>query len=320
MRIVVTGANGFVGRHVVRRLIGTHDVLAVDSLRTGPWRFTEEELRQIVVDTTDLRERRKVEPLMDGFDPDAIAHLAAIHFIPECEEHPEMAVSTNIEATVNLLLACPPRCRFVYASTAAVYAPKEGAHRELEDPLGPMDVYGYTKLSGEDLVRYYAQKNGFPAVTVRLFNVIGSGETNPHLLPDIITQLKQGARIIRLGNVYPKRDYIYAEDAAEGFVAVATKPLPEREAVTVVNLGAGKSYSVQEIVDRLSDIIGERIRIKIDPTKVRAVDRPNLLSDNTRMQTLFSWEPRVSLEEALIRIWENPEMVERLTGVERRGW
>lgn len=320
MRIVVTGANGFVGRHVVRRLIGTHDVLAVDSLRYGPWRFTEEELRQIVVDTTDLRERRKVEPLVDGFDPDAITHLAAIHFIPECEEHPEMAVSTNIEATVNLLLACPPRCRFVYASTAAVYAPKEGAHRELEDPLGPMDVYGYTKLSGEDLVRYCAQKIGFPAVTVRLFNVIGSGETNPQLLPDIITQLKQGARTIRLGNVYPKRDYIYAEDAAEGFVAAATKPLPERGAVTVVNLGAGKSYSVQEIVDRLSDIIGKRIRIETNPTKVRAVDRPNLLSDNTRMQTLFSWEPRVSLEEALIRIWENPEMVERLTGVERRGW
>ncbi len=320
MRVVVTGANGFVGRYVVRRLIGRHDVLAVDSLRYGPWRFGEKELKQIVVDTSDLRERRQVEPLVHGFEPDVIIHLAAIHFIPECEEHPEMAVSTNIGATVNLLLTCPPRCRFVYASTAAVYAPKEGAHRELNDPLGPMDVYGYTKLSGEDLVRYFAKKNKFHAVIVRLFNVIGPGETNPHLIPDIITQLKKGVRTIRLGNVYPKRDYIYADDAAEGFVAAAMKPLPEREAVTVVNLGAGKSYSVQEIVDRLSDIIGERIRIETDPTRVRAVDRPNLLSDNSRMQRFFSWQPNVSLEEALNRIWANPDMAERLTDVGRRGW
>lgn len=311
LRIVVTGANGFVGVHLVRLLAGQHEVLAIDNLRYGAWRFCARELEQVRTATTDLRDRKSLTEVIEKFDPQAIIHLAAVHFIPECERLPDQAVSINVEGTVNLLLTCPAACRFVYTSSAAVYRPKDTAHLELEDPIGPVDVYGLTKLHGEDFVRHFTAQKHLQSVIVRLFNVVGPGETNPHVLPEIIKQLKSGMRKLSLGNLQPKRDYIYVTDVAEGFMAAATQPVPPAAGASpvVMNLGSGKSYSVAELVERLSAIIGERIQIEVDPQRVRKVDRPNLLSDNTRMRQFFAWTGRHEIEEALSKTWANPDLI-----------
>jgi UDP-glucose 4-epimerase len=309
LRIVVTGANGFVGAHVVRELKRHHEVLAIDNLRYGPWRFSARELEAFRTDTSDIRDRAAIKDVIAGFDPQAIIHLAAVHFIPECERLPDEAVSINVQGTVNLLLACPSACRFVNTSSAAVYAPKLGAHLEREDAVGPVDVYGFTKLQAEEYVRYFTAQKNLQSVIVRLFNVVGPGETNPHVLPEIIKQLKAGGRRLSLGNLQPKRDYIYVLDVAEGFIAAATRPMPKHvgnEAV-VVNLGSGKSYSVEELVNRLATIVGDRIEINIDPQRVRKVDRPDLLSNNTRMSELFAWTPRHDIDQALSKTWANPD-------------
>lgn len=302
MKIMVTGANGFVGMETVRQLWRDHEVVAVDCLRYGPWRFDEERLG-FDLDTTDLRDRAQVETLMAAFEPEAIIHLAAIHFIPECERKPDDAVSTNIAATNNLLYTAPRGCRFVLASTAAVYAPNDDAHRET-DVIGPMDVYGHSKLAAENFAQYFAAARGLNAIIVRLFNVVGRGETNPHVLPEIVGQLRRGERRLRLGNIHPKRDYIHVSDAAHGFIAAATQPFPsELGAVPVVNLGSGVAYSVQEMIEALESVIGERIAIEVDPAKVRNVDRPHLLADNTRMRTHFDWAPEHDLRDALRDVW-----------------
>jgi UDP-glucose 4-epimerase len=298
--------------HVVRELVRQHEVLAIDNLRYGGWRFSAREMESFRTNTADLRDRKWINDVISSFDPQAIIHLAAVHFIPECEQLPDQAVSINVQGTVNLLLACPSACRFVYTSSAAVYRPKESSHLEREDLVGPVDVYGFTKLYGEDFVRYFTAQKSLESVIVRLFNVIGPGETNPHVLPEIIKQLKAGVRRLSLGNVQPKRDYIYVTDVAEGFIATATKPFPRQavEGPIVVNLGSGKSYSVSEIVDRLSAIIGDNIEIDVDPQRVRKVDRPNLLSDNTRMRQLFAWLPRHEIDHALSKTWANPDLLQ----------
>lgn len=320
MRIIVTGANGFVGSHVTRKLAASgHEIMLIDNLRYGPWRYSGRELGGVKALAFDLRDRDRTLEEVGAFNPEAIIHLAAIHFIPECERLPHEAVSINLEATVNLLAACPPGARFVFASTAAVYQPSYSAHSESESAIGPMDVYGHTKLAGEELVRYYATSRQFSSVIVRLFNVVGPGETNPHVVPEIIGQLGRGARELRLGNVKPKRDYIYAGDAADGFIAAATRPFAGHATVgepsgpLVVNLGSGRSYSVEELVARLGEVVGAPIAIATDPSKVRKSDRPQLLADITRMKSVFGWAPAYTIDSALQATWDAPDMLASLT-------
>ncbi len=313
MRILVTGANGFVGTRAVRDLVAAgHEVLALDSLRYGPWRFTPDEMEGFKASVTDLRKRADTAAVVGDFAPEATIHLAAIHFIPECERLADEAVAINIEATVNLLLAVPSGSRFVLASTAAVYAPSDTAHR-IDGVIGPMDVYGFTKLSAENFTTYYAKERGIESVIVRLFNVVGPGETNPHLLPEIVKQLQRGERTLQLGNIKPKRDYIFVGDAAGGFIAAATRPIPAgTTGVPIVNLGTGKSYSVEEMVERLGRIIGEHIEISVDPARVRKVDRPELLADPAPLRETFGFVANVDIDESLRLTWDNPEMLDIL--------
>lgn len=312
MKVLLTGANGFVGIEAARQLVeGGHQVLAADSLRYCPWRIEDLASGNLQLLQIDLRNHEETVQMVRDFDPDAIIHLAAIHFIPECERLPHDAISINIEATVNLLSACPKSCRFVFASTAAVYAPSDQPHR-IDGTIGPMDVYGHSKLAGEEFVQYFAEKTGFEAVVIRLFNVVGPGETNPHLLPEIISQLRNGARKLKLGNTSPKRDYVYVGDAAAGFIAAALTPMPEGKTIITANLGTGSEYSVLEMVERIGRIIGEDITIETDPGKVRKSDRPHLCADNSQMQSAFGWVPKYDIEMSLKDTWENPLMIERL--------
>lgn len=310
MKIVLTGANGFVGAEAFAQLIRDgHHVLAVDSLRYGGWRISsDEDTAQLV--RLDLRDCKRTIDVIEAYEPDAVIHLAAVHFIPECEQLPHDAVSINVEATVNMLLACPPGCRFVFASTAAVYAPSDVPHDE-GAPVGPMDVYGHTKLAAEQLVRHFAESKELDAVIVRLFNVVGPGETNPHVLPEIIGQLRRGARTLALGNTSPKRDYIYVGDAAAGFIAAATRPLPTGGRALVANLGTGAAHSVDEMVALMSEVLGEDIVITTDPARVRRSDRPHLCAANDRFRVTFDWTPTHDIRRSLRATWQDPRMSEQ---------
>lgn len=300
MRLLVTGANGFVGRTLVPLALTDHAVGVLDSLRYGPWRFSPEELKRLSVFEADIRDEQAVQAAIEAFAPDAIIHLAAIHFIPECERLPNEAISINIEGTVNLARFCPPGARFVLASTAAVYAPSREPHREHEDVIAPVDVYGLSKLAAEGFVKHYAAAGGFESVIIRLFNVVGPGETSPHIVPEIIKQLSEGKRELRLGNISPKRDYINVADAARGFILAATEAFPGKVGESLVaNLGTGRAYSVEELISRISAQLGESIKVVIDESRVRKVDRPMLAADITAMSRYFAWEPRYDIEDSL---------------------
>lgn len=308
MRILVTGGNGYVGRALCRQLLTNHDVCVVDSLRYGPSRFLDSELASLRWEKADIRHLESIKGIITDFRPDVIVHLAAIHFIPECEGNPELAVSTNVLGTANVASACPSNCRLVFASTGAVYQPESTPHRELASTLEPADVYGWTKLQGEQYVRYFARQRKFAAAIVRLFNVIGPGETNPHVLPEIVAQLKAGRVTLSLGNLDAKRDYVHVADVARGFEQVATAGNILMGDTTTVNLGTQHAYSVTELLDHLRAISSIDIRVETDPARMRASDRPFLAADNSRIKQLFQWQPELTIRQGLADLWCNPDL------------
>jgi UDP-glucose 4-epimerase len=312
MNVLITGGCGYVGRTLTRLLIKNHAVCIVDNQRYRETRFKKEELKYFDLKKADIRDKKKVAEIISDFQPDVIFHLAAIHYIPECEAMPALAISTNIEGTINLLSQCPEHCRLVFASSGAVYSPQEAPHSEVDSPCGPMDVYGFTKLHAEEYVKYFSQLRGFPAVVVRLFNVVGPGETNPHLLPEIFAQLESGSSLLKLGNLTSKRDYIDLRDAAEGFWAVASRGLvPLGETVTV-NLGTMTQYSAQDLLDRVREIGGFSFEVQQDPGRMRKVDRPFLSANIDRIKELFGWEPRCSIDETIREMVKDPDLPQSL--------
>jgi UDP-glucose 4-epimerase len=311
MRILITGGNGYVGRTLTRMLAASHEVTVVDNLRSGALRLSGDELERIDFRRADIRDKQTVQSIFAEKQPEAVIHLAAVHFIPECEREPGEAIGINVLGTMNLLQACEPGTRFVFASSAAVYAPEERPHQEESSPTGPMDIYGLTKLQGEDYIRYCASRLRLSAVIVRLFNVIGPGETNPHILPAILAQALKGETKLRLGNCHPKRDYIDVTDAAAGFAAIALGA-PSGEPVEVVNLGTGEAFSVYELVEELARVSDRPFEIETDPTRVRKSDRPYLAADTRRIFSRYGWQRRMDLRASLQELWRQPDIPQSL--------
>ncbi|WP_304807335.1 NAD(P)-dependent oxidoreductase [Falsiroseomonas sp.] len=312
MRILITGGNGYVGRYLTDLLRPHGSLCIADVLRYGKWRFPQNDRERLRLEQIDIRDPAQVEAMMASFQPDVIVHLAALHYIPECEADPALAVSTNIQGTLNLLLSCPEGCRFVFASSGAVYKPDEQPHHETTSELGPSDIYGLSKLHGEHYVSAIAAKRRLKAVIVRLFNVIGPGETNPHLLPELIAQLKAGRNVIELGNLSPRRDYISVRDAAAGFCAVALHSEMTAGTTRTVNLGTSRTYSVAEVVEKLRRISGINFEIRQTADRTRQVDRPILAADNRSIEEIYGWRVRQSIDETLTELWQAPDFAHGL--------
>jgi UDP-glucose 4-epimerase len=312
MRILLTGGCGYVGKALARRLFPLHEVLVFDLNRYGDSPFSAAEHRAFARIQGDVRDFACLRRVMREFDPQIVFHLAAIHYIPDCEKAPADAFAINVRGTANVLRACPPRSRLVFASSAAVYAPDTTPHAEDTSRVQPIDVYGSTKLEAENLVHELSAQRQLSSVIVRLFNVIGPGETNPHIAPAIVSQLRRGARCLRLGNVYPRRDYIHILDAARGFETIAWNMATSATSVKTVNLGTGVSHSVRDLVAIFGKVLGESLEIAEERTRVRVVERPSLTANVEKIRRLYSWAPVLTVEDAVRDLWREPDMSQAL--------
>lgn len=295
-KILVTGGAGFIGSAVIRELNQWGaEVAVLDNLSFG--RRDLADVPDSHFFQQDIRDREAVFAAMAQFQPDWVLHLAAVHFIPYCNEHPYESADINIRGTVNVLDAA----RNVgvkgvfFASTAAVYP----IHDEATDELfrtGPLDIYGLTKFTGERLCREFHLESGIATIVCRFFNAFGPNETNPHLIPEIQRQVNDGLRTIALGNLEPKRDFIHTSDMAR-----AVRMLLQRfsEGFEIFNLGRGIEYSVREIVEAFSRQLGETVAIEQDPARMRKTDRMHLLANIDKLKGFAGWEPLVGIDEGI---------------------
>lgn len=296
MKLLITGISGFIGSAVYQNFKDDFEIFTIDNLSFGNRSLIDIPDENFYVD--DIRNRRRVFELFEKIQPDYVIHLAAIHFIPYCNEHPFEAAEVNIEGTKNIFDACESTnsvTKVLYASTAAVYPIVEEAITE-NHPTGPLDIYGITKLTGEYIASAFHQKTNIPTIVCRFFNAFGPNETNPHLIPAIQEQINGGLRKISLGNLEPKRDYIHTSDMASAIEGLMSK---FTEGFDIFNLGQGIEYSVTEIVDAFAECLNEDIEIIQDPSRMRKSDRLHLLADNTKLKNFLNWEPQVGIQEGI---------------------
>jgi UDP-glucose 4-epimerase len=175
-----------------------------------------------------------------------------------------------------------------------VYAPVDDPCTEEATPIRPVDVYGESKLAGEQVLRAFHDDTGVPVSSLRLFNAIGPHETNPHVVPAIFDAL-QSSDTIRLGNLAPARDYIDTRDVADAFAAVGDSA----GGASVFNVGTGIAHSVQDILDVLGRLLGRPLTVVPDPARMRAVERRRLVADITRIRRATGWAPRIPLVDTL---------------------
>ncbi len=232
----VSGGAGFIGSCLVEKLVKLgKEVVVYDNFSFGRMENIEDFKDKIKVVNADINDFALLDGAISEFAPDVVVHLAAIHFIPYCNENPREAVQVNVDGTHTLMNVCSkyrPKA-FLFASTAAVYPPSHIPYRE-DHEIGPFDIYGATKICGETLMELYALQTEVPSVSCRFFNVYGPKETNDHVIPRIIKQIKKGVTTIQLGNTSPKRDYIYVEDMSEALIKISLTGINKYE---VFNIG-----------------------------------------------------------------------------------
>jgi len=302
--VLVTGAAGFIGSRVVRLLseLGCR-MIAIDSGYVGlPLPAASE---HVVPITADIRDRQAMKQIFVDHLPDAVLHLAAVHHIPTCERNPHLAFDVNVMGTQSLLDAAEiaGTGNIVMASSGAVYAWDSGPLVEDKTPTGASDVYSITKLTNEYQIKGWAERVGARAHLVRLFNTIGNGDPNGHLIPDILTQIMGGddRPAVHLGNTKPKRDYIYVDDVASGFVS-ALAHIMDGPPVDVFNLCTGQELSVAELVHLMGDILGKDITIQSEPSRFRKVDRLQQLGNPAKLQRKTGWKAAWDTRAALTAI------------------
>jgi UDP-glucose 4-epimerase len=295
MKTLVTGGAGFIGCAVIDKLQREgHEIFVIDNLSFGKREFIN------IPDSNffhvDILDREKVDKIFADIKPEIVIHLAAVHFIPYCNQHPYESSDINIRGTTHILNACRKNGvgKIFFASTAAVYPIYDEAVTE-KHQTGPLDIYGLSKLTGEHLLNEFHLMTGVPTIVCRFFNAFGPNETNPHLIPEIQNQINSGMRKIKLGNLTPKRDFIHTSDMANAVHTLLTKI---DKGIDTFNLGRGIEYSVTEIVDAFSRELGELVEIEVDPSRVRKVERMHLLADVSKLKSI-GWSPLIGIDEGI---------------------
>ena len=300
---MVTGAGGFIGSHLVERLInlGARVRSLVHYNSRNDWGLLE-------LLPESLKKEMEVVPgdITDPFSASralancqVVFHLAALIAIPYSYIAPSQFVAVNCSGTLNLLEAARSQGveRFVHTSTSETYGTAQYTPIDEQHPLKGQSPYAASKIGADKLAESYHLSFGVPVVTVRPFNTYGPRQSARAIIPTIISQGLSGD-IIRLGNLAPVRDLNFVTDTVAGFIKAAASP---RAVGQLVNLGSGTAITMGELVQKIMEMLGGGKELVIEDERHRpeASEVMKLICDNRRAKELLGWEPQVSLEEGL---------------------
>lgn len=303
-RVLVTGANGFIGSHLTERCLaeGAHvrAFCEYNSNCSLGWldELPREQLSRLDVKLGDIRDRGFVRDAVS--DVDIVFHLAALIAIPYSYQAPASFVETNINGTLNVLEAVRdhPHVRMINTSTSEVYGTPESVPIEETHRLRGQSPYAATKIAADQLCEAYARTFGTDVVTLRPFNTFGPRQSARAIIPTILGQLLAGTSMVRLGNLAPQRDLTFVTDTVDGFIRMATAGLPRGE---TVHLGTGHAVSIGDLFRLCCEVTGTDAEVVSDAERIRptASEVQVLLSDPSRAKELLEWQADTTLREGL---------------------
>jgi NAD dependent epimerase/dehydratase len=305
-KILVTGADGFIGSHLTEALVRLgHDVRAFvlyNSFNSWGWldRATPEILKNVDIFSGDIRDPHGVKKALQGCD--IVLHLAALIAIPYSYHSPDTYLDTNVKGTLNVVQAARELGvqKVVQTSTSEVYGTARFVPITEEHPLQGQSPYSASKIGADMIAMSFYSSFATPVAIVRPFNTYGPRQSARAVIPAVIGQIAAGARSIKLGALHPTRDFNYISDTVRGFIAAAQSDASVGE---VVNIGSNFEISIGETVQMIADIMGVEIEIETEQQRLRPdkseVER--LWADNGKAERLLGWKPEFAGRDGLRR-------------------
>ncbi len=299
MKIFVTGASGFIGSHLVEKLVlKGHKVKALVPYNIdNSWgwidTFNTKVKNKLVVVSGDITDQDLI--LKETRNCDIIFHLAALISIPYSYKSPRSYMSTNIIGTLNILEAgkINKAKKIVITSTSEVYGSAKYIPIDENHPLNAQSPYAASKIAADQISLSYFKSFNLPVTVIRPFNTFGPRQSQRAAIPTIISQLLNKKKEIKLGNLKSSRDFTLVFDTVDGFI----KTINNKKCIgKVINLGTGSHFTIKETLKIISKILKKEIKVTLDKKRIRPkkseVDR--LLSNNNKAKKLLNWKPKYS--------------------------
>ena len=299
MRVLVTGADGFVGKHLCKHLRESGD----DVIEAGSPHAAPVEGRVYALDVTA---QGWVEEVLSAVRPEGIIHLAGQSSVGKSHQDPSRSFAVNAQGTANVLAAAHslvPSCRLLLIGSGEMYGPvANGASADESTPLLPTSPYAASKVAAEVMGLQFHRSYGTHVVCARPFNHIGPGQDPGFVVPSFAAQVSAIARkkappVLKVGNLSPERDFLHVLDV----VAAYRLLLVRGEAGGVYNVSSGTGLRIEQLLELILDIAGVKASVEVDPSKVRSVELPRLVGNSSKLKTL-GWAPTHSVREALSEV------------------
>ena len=302
MKILITGADGFIGSHLTEMLVNQgHEIIALSQYNSfNNWGWLEDVncKSKIKVLTGDIRDPHYCKHITK--DVDIIFHLAALIAIPYSYIAPDSYVDTNIKGTLNICQAAKENgnIRVIHTSTSEVYGTAQYVPIDENHPMQPQSPYSATKIAADAMAMSFFNAFELPVTIARPFNTYGPRQSARAVIPTIITQIANGVKEIKLGDVNPTRDFNYVEDTCRGFIALAEKDTTIGE---IVNIGSNFEISVGDTLNLIKELMGSSIKFVTDKQRIRPANSEvfRLWCDNTKIERLTGFKPQIDIREGL---------------------
>jgi len=286
-KLLITGHNGFIGTNLVKSLSEKYELFGV-SLNRSP-----QKINQIKKNINKL----KIDDLPKNIS--SIIHLAALTDVDFCQKNPIECFQANVYGTQNILeITREINANFIYLSTNHVYGPPKKLPIKEGHPKNPASIYATSKLLGEIACQTYAKNYGINVSIIRLFSVYGQNSSKHLVTTKIISQILNNSSI-QLGNLFPKRDFIYIDDVISAIELILTKTIGYNE----FNVGTGKSYSILDLCKILKKISGSKIPVVSKKSKSRTKEIKNIYANSNKLKKL-GWTPNYNIEDGLRTTFE----------------